>query len=65
MISTLSKKKEVQLYNSIHQEIMNSRIELAKILHGHKDGVKIDGILSYLNYKAPQKAIELFKKNTK
>ncbi len=59
----LSKKKETELYNIVHEEIMQARIKI-RMKNNNKPIFmdEIDNILSDLCKNAPQKAIDLFKK---
>lgn len=61
---TLSKKKEADLYKSVSDDIMDTRIDLQRALSHipNKDLRLIDDITFNLSVKCPQKAIELFKK---
>lgn len=59
----LSKKKESELYEIIHKEIMDARIKIYKMKDSKFISInEIDNIMSDLLTNAPQKAIELFKK---
>lgn len=57
----LTKKKTDQLYNQIHEDIMQARIKIAKLLNFNPSGKEIDNILSDLTRQAPQNAVDLFK----
>lgn len=57
----LSKKKSQELYDVIHEEIMQARIKIARNPSQDISTKEVDDILSKLCYSAPQKAIELFK----
>jgi SUMO ligase MMS21 Smc5/6 complex component len=63
----LSPKKQSELYDAVHQEIMNARIEVRKILPNAPIGIreKVDDILSDLCMKAPIAATKLFKDQEK
>lgn len=58
----LTEKRKSQIFDAVHEEIMSARIRIAKILNGRQDGIPVDDILSDLCIKAPQKAIDSFKK---
>ena len=59
----LSKKKESELYEVIHKEIMDARIKIYKMKDSKFISInEIDNIMSDLCTNAPQKAIDLFKK---
>lgn len=62
---SISKKKRDQLYSLVSDEVMNSRIEIARVLGkecNSEIGKKIDEILYQLSINAPYKAIKLFDK---
>lgn len=61
--SSLSQKKEAQLYSLIHDKIMDARVKIS--LDKDISAMDIDNILSSLCFDAPQKAIELFKVKSK
>lgn len=59
--TSLSKKKEKELYNEVHEEIMQARLKIGKMKENKNVSIaEIDDILSDLCMKAPQKAIQLF-----
>ncbi len=58
----LSKKKEFELYNVVHKEIMRVRIQIARNPEPIITTKEVDEILSKLCYSAPQKAIDCFNK---
>ena len=59
--TSLSKKKEKELYNEVHEEIMQARLKIWKMKDNKNVSIaEIDDILSDLCMKAPQKAIQLF-----
>lgn len=56
----LSKKKETELYNVVHEEVMQVRIKIARN-HSTMISTKyVDDLLSTLCWSAPKKAIEVF-----
>lgn len=62
----ISKKKETELYDLVHKEVMDARIRINMKLKGvvHvsiKD--EVDNVLSDLTKTAPLNAIKLFNKN--
>jgi hypothetical protein len=57
----LSKKKSQELYNVVHEEIMQARIKIAKNPDQMINTKEVDNILSKLCYSAPTKACEIFK----
>lgn len=63
----LSKKKEDQLYELIHQEIMDARIQISLKLKDSSYNKQvqegIDKVMYDLLNKTPEKAIKLFKEN--
>ena len=62
----LSKKKETELYEVVHEEIMQARLKIWEMRFNEKPSIaEIDNILSDLCIKAPQKAIECFGVETK
>lgn len=56
----LSKKKSQQLYDVVHEEIMQARIKIAKNPDQVISTKEVDNILSTLCYSAPAKACEIF-----
>ena len=61
--TSLSKKRETELYSEVHEQIMQSRIKINRALKGVCHITiqnEIDNILSDLCMKAPLKAIQLF-----
>ena len=57
----LSKKKATELYNVVHEEIMQARLKIWKFRNDKNISIaEIDNILSDLSISAPQKAIDLF-----
>lgn len=57
----ISPTKEKELYGVVHEEIMRTRIQIAKLLKYDPQGTKIDDLLSNLMRTAPQAAIQCFK----
>jgi hypothetical protein len=62
---SLSKKKANALYDTVHNEIMNARIEVAKTLGDYGVGRMVDDILSKLSHKAPEAALKVFEPKIK
>ena len=59
--TSLSKKRENELYNEVYEEIMQARLKIWKMKDNKNVSIaEIDDILSDLCMKAPQKAIQLF-----
>lgn len=56
----ISKKKQKQLYDSVHEDIMKARIEIYGILRGKEGQDEVDGVFSILCYTAPANAITIF-----
>ena len=57
----LSNKKKRDLYNLVHEEIMQARIKIWKMRNDPNVSIaEIDDILSDLINSAPKKAIDLF-----
>lgn len=64
--TSISSKKQSQLYNDVHEEIMKSRTQVARLLNELPEiGKKVDGILSKLTFDCPEKAIAVFYKKKK
>jgi len=61
---TISKKKVDALYEIFSEDIMTARIKIARLLQDVPNGKYVDNILSLLQMETPQKAIDLFKKQT-
>jgi hypothetical protein len=61
-MSGISKKKETELYNVVHEEIMQLRINIAVKNDSIITTKELDNLLSQLCISAPQKAIDVFKK---
>lgn len=59
----LSKKKEDQLFNCIHEDIFNARLKINLLLRNYKIVEEVDMVLYDLSNKVPQKAVELFNSN--
>lgn len=58
----LSNKKQTELYNVVHEDIMNARIKIWKMKDQKNISIaEIDDIMSDLLTSAPKKAIDLFK----
>lgn len=58
----ISKKKENELYETVHEEIVQARIKIWKMKDQPKISIaEIDDILSDLTISAPKKAIDIFK----
>ena len=61
--TSLSKKKESQLYSEVHEEVMKARISIARLLNDLPTiGKKVDDVFYHLTIDAPKKAIEVFYK---
>lgn len=58
----ISRKKETQLYNAVHEEVMGARISIARLMNAGATSDQIDNVLSDLSITAPQKAIDIFKR---
>ena len=57
----LSNKKKTELYNVVHEEIIQARIKIWKMRNEPNISIaEIDDILSDLTISAPKKAIDLF-----
>lgn len=56
----ISGKKKTALYDLVHEEIMQARIKIARLLNGTKERKEVDNVLSDLTLNAPQKAIDFF-----
>lgn len=58
----LSAKKQAELYDLVHNEIIEARVKIWKISKNNPvlPIEEIDAILSKVCYSAPQKAIDLF-----
>lgn len=56
----ISTKKSEELYNAVHEEIMGTRIKIARLLNFNPAGKEIDNLLSDLLVRAPQMAINCF-----
>ena len=62
----LSKKKETELYELLHKELMDARVKISMKLKGtvhHTILNDVDDVMSDLTMKAPLKAIRLFSPN--
>ena len=62
----ISKKKETELYELLHKELMDARVKISIKLKGavhHTILNDVDDVMSDLTMKAPLKAIRLFKPN--
>ena len=53
----ISAKKKTELYNSVHQQIMDARIKISILLEESPLREKVDDIMSDLTISAPQSAI--------
>lgn len=60
---SISNKKLSALYKSVNDEVMDARINIAKISGTDKVSKEIENILFMLSINAPQAAINQFKKN--
>jgi len=59
----LSKKKSDALYSSVHEDIFQARIKVAKLLNDLPLlGSEVDNVLSDLMNYAPQNALNVFEK---
>ena len=61
--TSLSQKRETELYGEVHEQIMQCRIKINRALKGVCHITiqnEIDDLLSDLCMKAPQKAIQVF-----
>tara|TARA_R110000851_G_scaffold299633_1_gene455681 strand:+ start:669 stop:860 length:192 start_codon:yes stop_codon:yes gene_type:complete len=57
----LSNKKKTELYDVVHEEIIQARIKIWKMRNEPNISIaEIDDILSDLTISAPKKAIDLF-----
>ncbi len=66
MRTTLSKKKETLLYDSVHKKVMDARVEI--IMHLKKNNLpydEIDNILYKLCASTPKVALRCFEKQNK
>lgn len=64
----ISRKKETELYELIHKEIMDARVKISMKLKGvvhHTVQNEVDDVLSDLTMKTPLNAINLFNRNHK
>lgn len=61
----ISKKKRTALYESIHSDIMDIRIKIARLTNGTKVGNDIDDLLYKFHIDCPEKAIRIFETETK
>jgi hypothetical protein len=60
----LSVKKQQELYDLIHEEVMQARMIVWEMRFDENVSIhEIDKILSDLCFKAPKKAVDLFNKN--
>ena len=62
----ISKKKETELYELLHKELMDARVTISIKLKGavhHTILNDVDDVMSDLTMKAPLKAIRLFNPN--
>lgn len=59
----LSVKKQQELYDLIHEEVMQARMNIWKMRFEENVSIhEIDKILSDLCFKAPEKVVDLFNK---
>jgi DNA-binding transcriptional MerR regulator len=66
MQTTLSKKKEDLLYDSVHKKVMNARIEIIMTLKNNGlPTEEIDAILYKLCQSAPETALHCFETTKK
>lgn len=56
----LSKRKEKQLWDAVHNEIFNARIAILKLVKNRDLNNSVDDVLYKLCCNAPAKAIEVF-----
>jgi len=62
----ISKKKETELYELLHKELMDARVKISMKLKGtvhHTVLNDVDDVMSDLTMKTPLKAIRLFNPN--
>lgn len=62
----ISKKKETELYELLHKELMDARVKISMKLKGtvhHTILNDVDDVMSDLAMKVPLKAIRLFNPN--
>jgi hypothetical protein len=62
----ISKKKEIELYELLHKELMDARVKISMKLKGkvhHTFLNDVDDVMSDLTMKTPLKAIRLFNTN--
>ena len=62
----ISKKKETELYELLHKELMDARVKISMKLKGtvhHTVLNDVDDVMSDLTMKATLKAIRLFNPN--
>lgn len=57
----ISAKKSEELYKAVHEEIMKTRIKIARLLNFNPAGQEIDNLLSDLLKSAPAVALDCFK----
>lgn len=62
---SISNKKLSALYKSVNDEVMDARINIAKISGTDKVSKEIENILFMLSINAPQAAINQFKKTNR
>ena len=58
----ISKKKEDELYTTLSDEVMDTRIQINKILKNSKELDEVDNLLFKLNVSISSKAIDTIKK---
>lgn len=61
----ISKKKRAELYESIHSDIMDIRIKIARITNGTKAGNEVYDLLYKFHIDCPEKAIRIFETKSK
>ena len=54
---TLSERRRQHVYSAVHEQIMRTRIEVAKLLGGQQIGRQVDDLLSDLNRNGPAAAL--------
>jgi len=57
----LSKKKETELYNTVHNKIMDARVKILMLVKDKKLNDEIDDVMYDLINETPLQAINLFK----
>ena len=57
----LSKKKETELYNTVHNKIMDARVKILMLVKDKNLNDEIDDVMYKLINETPLQAINLFK----